>query len=200
MLQRQLEEGLWADQLHCICTVFALCDEEDFLGLPQPAVQLTVDQWDEEKGNWKRGEDRGLRESTGRKWQSVDCRPGVWKTTKDSDTLESACIYKEHTIILQRPFVLAFCLFFSFSKCSVLFRHSLHTLSLVGALKWFFSRKFKNDLTLSSSHAVANHFPFIQSYAPWTPNAGQRVNQLCPRPPPPTHILLYPCSSCNCQW
>ena len=47
--------------------VFALCDEEDFLGLLQSAVQLTVDRQDEDKGNWKRGEDGGLRENRGRK-------------------------------------------------------------------------------------------------------------------------------------
>lgn len=34
--------------------VFALCDEEDFLGLLQSAVQLMVERRDEEKGNWKR--------------------------------------------------------------------------------------------------------------------------------------------------
>lgn len=35
--------------------VFALCDEEDFLGLLQSAVQLTVERQNERKGNWKRG-------------------------------------------------------------------------------------------------------------------------------------------------
>lgn len=34
--------------------VFALCDEEDFLGLLQSAVQLMVERRDEGKGNWKR--------------------------------------------------------------------------------------------------------------------------------------------------
>ena len=34
--------------------VFALCDEEDFLGLLQSAVQLAEERRDEETGNWKR--------------------------------------------------------------------------------------------------------------------------------------------------
>lgn len=33
--------------------VFALCDEEDFQGLPQSAVQLREERRDEETGNWK---------------------------------------------------------------------------------------------------------------------------------------------------
>lgn len=42
--------------------VFALCDEEDFLGLLQSAVQLRVDRQDERKGNWKRGKTERERE------------------------------------------------------------------------------------------------------------------------------------------
>lgn len=44
--------------------VFALCDEEDFLGLLQSAVQLREERTDEEAGNWKRemGGDGELRE------------------------------------------------------------------------------------------------------------------------------------------
>lgn len=34
--------------------VFALCDEEDFLGLLQSAVQLMLERRAEETGNWKR--------------------------------------------------------------------------------------------------------------------------------------------------
>lgn len=34
--------------------VFALCDEEDFLGLLQSAVQLREERRDQETGNWKR--------------------------------------------------------------------------------------------------------------------------------------------------
>lgn len=46
--------------------VFALCDEEDFLGLLQSAVQLREERTDEEAGNWKRemgGRWRAERES-----------------------------------------------------------------------------------------------------------------------------------------
>ena len=34
--------------------VFALCDEEDFLGLLQSAARLREERRDEETGNWKR--------------------------------------------------------------------------------------------------------------------------------------------------
>lgn len=77
--------------------VFALCDEEDFLGLLQSAVQLMVERRDEEKGNWKReiGEMEGG-ESLQRKLQTFSEKTEardvqrIGRTVKDRNILHKS--------------------------------------------------------------------------------------------------------------